>query len=60
MLTRVGSREWTVSMKNDLFAELMESVREGAAILRGEKKPSRRFEIVTPTDSIEPQDDRSS
>ena len=45
-------------MKNDLFAKLLESVREGAAILRGEKKLSRRFEIVTPTDSIEPQDDR--
>lgn len=30
-------------MKKELFNELMESVREGGAILRGEKKPSRAF-----------------
>ena len=32
-------------MKAKLFEELLDSVREGAAILRGEKAPSRRFEI---------------
>jgi len=28
-----------------MFNELLESVREGGAILRGRRKPSRRFEI---------------
>ena len=32
-------------MNDDLFEELAESVREGGAILRGEKPPSRQFEI---------------
>ena len=32
-------------MNDDLFAELVESVREGGAILRREKPPSRQFEI---------------
>jgi len=32
-------------MKTKLFEELLGSVREGGAILRGEKQPSRRFEI---------------
>jgi DNA-directed RNA polymerase sigma subunit (sigma70/sigma32) len=31
-------------MKTKMFGQLLESVREGGAILRGEKKPSRRFE----------------
>ena len=31
-------------MKAKMFEELRESVREGGAILRGQKKPSRRFE----------------
>ena len=35
-------------MNDDLFAELVDSVREGGAILRGEKDPSRRFEITAP------------
>jgi putative transcriptional regulator len=35
-------------MNDELFAELMDSVREGGAILRGEKEPSRRFEIAAP------------
>jgi putative transcriptional regulator len=35
-------------MNDELFAELMESVREGGAILRGDKMPSRRFEIEMP------------
>ncbi|MEZ4771173.1 MAG: hypothetical protein R2844_22485 [Caldilineales bacterium] len=43
-------------MNDELFAELLASVREGAAILRGDKEPSRRFEIVTPADSTEPKD----
>jgi putative transcriptional regulator len=32
-------------MKPKMFEELVESVREGGAILRGRKKPSRRFEV---------------
>lgn len=35
-------------MNDELFAELMESVREGGTIVRGEKTPSRRFEIEAP------------
>lgn len=35
-------------MNDELFAELMESVREGGAILRGERTPSRRFKIEMP------------
>jgi putative transcriptional regulator len=35
-------------MKDELFAELLDSVREGGAILRGEKEPARRFEIEAP------------
>jgi putative transcriptional regulator len=36
-------------MKEDLFNELVESVKEGGAILRGEMKPSREF-IFEPSD----------
>jgi DNA-binding transcriptional regulator YiaG len=32
-------------MKSKMFEELLESVREGGAILRGQRRPSRRFEI---------------
>jgi len=32
-------------MKDALFQELLESVREGGAILRRERKPSRTFEL---------------
>ncbi len=32
-------------MKPKMFEELLENVREGGAILRGRRKPSRRFEI---------------
>ena len=32
-------------MKKQMFEELMGSVREGGAILRGQKKPSRRIVI---------------
>ncbi|HRJ42621.1 MAG: helix-turn-helix domain-containing protein [Caldilineaceae bacterium] len=35
-------------MNDELFEELLESVREGGAILRGEKAPARRFVIPTP------------
>lgn len=35
-------------MKDELFAELIASVREGGAIYRGEKQASRRFEIEAP------------
>lgn len=33
-------------MNEELFAELIESVREGGAILRGEKEPSRTYVYV--------------
>ena len=32
-------------MRPKIFEELLESVHEGGAILRGQKRPSRRFEI---------------
>ena len=35
-------------MKDEMFNELLESVREGGAILRGETKPSRHFTIDAP------------
>ena len=35
-------------MKEDLFQELVASVREGGAILRGETEPSRTFTIEVP------------
>ena len=35
-------------MKDDLFDELVQSVREGGAILRGEVEPARSFVIETP------------
>lgn len=35
-------------MNEDLFAELVASVREGGAILRGEAAPSRQFTIEEP------------
>lgn len=37
--------EW---MDDELFSELLESVREGGAIIRGEKQPSRVFVIEAP------------
>lgn len=36
------------NMSDELFEELMESVREGGAILRGEKEASRMFVVETP------------
>ena len=35
-------------MNEELFAELLESVREGGAILRGEKEASRKFVFQPP------------
>lgn len=35
-------------MKDELFAELVEGLREGGAILRGERAPSRAFELESP------------
>ena len=35
-------------MKDELFNELLESVREGGSILRAEKKPSRSFSMERP------------
>jgi putative transcriptional regulator len=35
-------------MKKELFDDLLESVREGGAILRGEREPSRRFAFEEP------------
>ena len=35
-------------MNDELFNELLESVREGGAILRGEKEPARTFVIEAP------------
>lgn len=35
-------------MNDELFNELLESVREGGAILRGEKSPSRTFTVEKP------------
>jgi putative transcriptional regulator len=32
-------------MKAEMFDELLDSVREGGAILRGQKRPARRFVI---------------
>ncbi len=35
-------------MNEELFADLLESVREGGAIIRGDKDPSRQFIIEEP------------
>jgi len=35
-------------MKKELFDELLESVREGGAILRDERKPSRTYRFDNP------------
>ena len=35
-------------MNEELFAELLESVREGGEILRGEKEASRQFVVEEP------------
>jgi hypothetical protein len=38
-------------MKKELFAELLHSVKEAAAIERGKLPPSRQFEIAVTTGS---------
>jgi putative transcriptional regulator len=35
-------------MKEELFEDLLESVKQGGAILRGEMKPGRSFEFDSP------------
>jgi len=35
-------------MKEELFEELLQSVREGGEILRGRRKPSRMFQVDEP------------
>ncbi len=35
-------------MNDEMFAELLDSVREGGAILRSEKPASRTFEVESP------------
>jgi len=35
-------------MNDELFTELLASVREGGAIMRGEQEPSRKFAVETP------------
>lgn len=35
-------------MKEELFEELLESVKQGAAIMKGEAKPGRTFEFDKP------------
>src|SRR5688572_12235028 len=35
-------------MKEEMFSELIASIREGGKILRGKKKPSRTFVIEAP------------
>ncbi len=35
-------------MKDELFSDLVKSVREGGAILRGERRPSRVFSVDGP------------
>ena len=35
-------------MRNELFDELVESVKEGGAVLRNEQDPSREFDFEDP------------
>jgi putative transcriptional regulator len=35
-------------VKEEMFAELIASVKEGGSILRGDKEPSRRFHLNCP------------
>jgi putative transcriptional regulator len=39
-------------MKKKMFQELVKSVREGGAILRGVRRPSRRFKVASGVRSI--------
>lgn len=35
-------------MKKEMFADLLESVKQGAAIFQGKRKPSRKFHLDDP------------
>ena len=39
-------------MKKELFDELLQSVKEAAAIERGDARPSRKFEVKTANDVV--------
>ena len=41
-------------MNDQLFAELLQSVREGGAILRGQKESSRTFVIEAASEQSDP------
>jgi len=41
-----------VQMKAELFKELEKSIKEGAKILKGKKKPSREFSFENPDPKI--------
>jgi putative transcriptional regulator len=43
--TRQGCQRGVWALKNRMFEELLESVREGGAILRGDQRPARRTVI---------------
>ncbi|HUE20658.1 MAG TPA: helix-turn-helix domain-containing protein [Bryobacteraceae bacterium] len=43
--TRQGSQGGVQKMKPKMLEELLESVREGGAVLRGQREASRRFEV---------------
>lgn len=43
-----GARADRRDTRDELFSELVESVREGGAILRGEVAPSKAYEVQTP------------
>lgn len=47
-------------MKEELFAELLESVHEGGAILRGAKSPSRKYTVEKPDVQKKLQDKKTS
>ena len=40
------------NLKKQMFEELLDSIREGGAILRGSKRPSRRTAIVSDAEML--------
>jgi hypothetical protein len=48
-LSRGEARQRTSAVKRQMFEELLGSVREAGAILRGQQKPSRRIVIGSPS-----------
>lgn len=42
------SLSWSLTMNDDVFNELLSSVKEAGKIMRGESQPSRQFEWDTP------------